>query len=229
MVNWLVLNGVVLVVAYLLGSIPTGYAIALWFYGIDIREVGSGSTGATNVLRSCGKLPAVIVLAVDILKGVAAISMVFWVYSLTPTREIATAAGIDSPEVLAYSIATLSGLIAVFGHTMSIWIGFKGGKSVATSLGILFALNWVLALATLVVFGVVLAITRIVSLSSIAGAITIAALMIITGQPLPYQIFGLAAGTYVIWRHRSNIDRILQGREPRIGQKLSADPNSLTP
>lgn len=224
MVNWLVLNGGLLLVAYLLGSIPTGYAIAFWFYGIDIRSSGSGSTGATNVLRTCGKLPAVMVLVVDILKGVAAIAMIFWVYSFGFTDQIAAEGGIDNPDLLAYWVATLSGLIAVVGHTMSIWIGFKGGKSVATSLGILFALNWMLALATLVVFGVVLGISRIVSLSSIMGAITITGLMIFTGQPLPYQLFAIAAGTYVIWRHRSNIDRLLQGKEPRIGQQLSPEP-----
>jgi len=223
MIEWFVLNGGLLAAAYLLGSIPTGYAIGRWFYGIDIREQGSGSTGATNVLRTCGKGPALAVLLVDILKGSAAIAMIFAAYSLPGVRQIAFGAGIQNPDALAYWVATLSGLAAVVGHTTSLWIGFKGGKSVATSLGILFALNWGLALATLAVFAVVLASSRIVSLGSIAGAIAISALMIVTGQPLPYQLFAVAAGAYVIWRHRTNIERLLQGKEPRIGQKLSVE------
>ena len=223
MMKWFVLNGGLLAIAYMLGSIPTGYAIGRWFYGIDIREQGSGSTGATNVLRTCGKWPAFAVLLVDILKGSLAIAMIFAAYSLPGTRQIAFDAGIQNLEALAYWVVILSGLAAVVGHTTSLWIGFKGGKSVATSLGILFALNWVLALATLTVFVVVLASSRIVSLGSIAGAVAISALMIITGQPLPYQLFAVAAGAYVIWRHRTNIERLLQGKEPRIGQKLSVE------
>lgn len=221
MLEWLALNGGLLIAAYLFGSIPTGYAIGKWFYGIDLRTEGSGSTGATNVLRTCGKFPALMVLLIDILKGVFAITLVYWIYDLNWTHQLAATQSIQNLNDVMYWMATFSGLIAVIGHTKSFWINFQGGKSVASSLGILFALNWVLALATLGIFALSLAISRIVSLSSIAGAIGIAILMIATDQPLPYQIFGVAAGIYVIWRHRTNIERLLQGTEPRIGQKLA--------
>ncbi|VXD24892.1 Glycerol-3-phosphate acyltransferase [Planktothrix serta PCC 8927] len=226
MIEWLLINTGLLVIAYFLGSMPTGYAIGRWFYNVDILAEGSGSTGATNILRTLGKFPALLVLLIDILKGTSAVALVFWVYSLSLTSELATTAGIQHPEQLQYWIAILAGLIVIIGHTKSIWIGWRGGKSVASSLGILFALDWKLALATLGIFALVLAISRIVSLSSIAGAIGIAILMIMTGEPLPYQIFAIAGGIYVIWRHRSNIDRILKGTEPRVGEKLTTQVQS---
>lgn len=226
MIEWLLINTGLLVIAYFLGSMPTGYAIGRWFYGVDILAEGSGSTGATNILRTLGKLPALLVLLIDILKGTSAVALVFWVYSLSLTSEVAKMAGIQNLDQLQYWIAILAGLIVIIGHTKSIWIGWRGGKSVASSLGILFALDWKLALATLGIFALVLAISRIVSLSSIAGAIGIGILMIITGEPLPYQIFAIAGGIYVIWRHRSNIDRILKGTEPKVGEKLTTQVQS---
>ncbi|MEB3277524.1 MAG: glycerol-3-phosphate 1-O-acyltransferase PlsY [Lyngbya sp.] len=224
MFEWIGLNFGLLVAAYLLGSIPTGYLVARGFYGIDLRQVGSGSTGATNVLRSCGKSPALFVLSVDILKGVAAIALVFWIYSLSITPQIAASANISDVNLFLYWMTTGAGLMALLGHTKPVWIGFQGGKAVATSLGILLAFNWQLGLATLGIFALFLAISRIVSLSSIAGAVGIASLMVITGQPLPYQIFGIVGGIYVILRHRTNIERLLKGTEPRIGQTLSTEP-----
>ncbi|MBE9146270.1 glycerol-3-phosphate 1-O-acyltransferase PlsY [Planktothrix mougeotii] len=226
MIEWLLINTGLLVTAYFLGSMPTGYAIGRWFYGVDILAEGSGSTGATNILRTLGKFPALLVLLIDILKGTSAVVLVFWVYSLSLTSELAQTAGIQNLDQLQYWIAILAGLIVIIGHTKSIWIGWRGGKSVASSLGILFALDWKLALATLGIFALVLAISRIVSLSSIAGAIGIGILMIITGEPLPYQIFAIAGGIYVIWRHRSNIDRILKGTEPKVGEKLTTQVQS---
>ncbi len=225
MLDWLLVNAGLLIAAYFLGSIPTGYAIGRWFYGIDLRSEGSGSTGATNVLRTMGKIPALLVLLIDILKGTLAIALVFWIYSLQWTQNLLSPLPVQTLDQMPYWMATLAGLIVVVGHTKSIWIGFQGGKSVASSLGILLAFNWQLALATLGIFALCLAISRIVSLSSIAGAIGIATLMIVTHQPLPYQIFGLAGGIYVIWRHRSNIERLLKGTEPRIGQKLTTQIN----
>ena len=221
----MLVNSGLLIAAYFFGSIPTGYAIGRWFYGIDLRSEGSGSTGATNVLRTMGKIPALLVLLIDILKGTLAIALVFWIYSLQWTQHLLSPLPLQSLDQMPYWMATLAGLIVVVGHTKSIWIGFQGGKSVASSLGILLAFNWQLALATLGIFALCLAISRIVSLSSIAGAIGIATLMIVTHQPLPYQLFGLAGGIYVIWRHRSNIERLLKGTEPRIGQKLTTQTN----
>jgi acyl phosphate:glycerol-3-phosphate acyltransferase len=216
---WWSLNGALLIVAYLLGSIPTGYAVGKWLLGIDIREAGSGSTGATNVLRTLGKWPAVGVLLVDVLKGVAAIVLVRYIYSLTFTTQLATAADLTNTATVIPWMATLAGLFAVLGHSKSIWLGFTGGKSVATSLGVLFGLYWPAGLGTLGIFGIVFAVSRIVSLSSIMGAISVAGLMFALHQPLAYILFSIAGGVFVIVRHRSNIQRLLNGTEPKIGEK----------
>ena len=198
-----------LLVAYLLGSFPTGFLAAKLLKGIDIRDEGSGSIGATNVLRTLGKGPAIVVLLVDALKGALAIALANWIYPFT-----------NSESLPLPWLVTLAGLFAVIGHSLPVWLNFKGGKSVATSLGILLAMSWQVGLATLGVFAFVVAITRIVSISSIAGAIAVSLFMILFKEPLPYLIFSLAAGVYVIWRHRSNIQRIIAGTEPKVGQKL---------
>ena len=197
-----------IIAAYLLGSIPTGYAIGHYLKGIDIREHGSGSTGATNVLRTVGKLPAAAVLAIDMLKGLLAVVLINLVYSYTDLL----------PNSWHSWLVVASALSAIIGHSKSIWLNFTGGKSVATTLGILFIMNPIVGLGTLASFGIVLAISRIVSLSSICGAIAVNILMLVFNQPLPYSIFASLAGLYVILRHKSNIQRLLAGNEPKIGQ-----------
>ncbi|MDY6896802.1 MAG: glycerol-3-phosphate 1-O-acyltransferase PlsY [Cyanobacteriota bacterium] len=221
MTTWLSLCGAVLVVAYLLGSTPTGYTLVKLLKGIDIREVGSGSTGATNVLRTLGKGPGAFVLLIDSLKGVLSIFLAYWLFEFASSNSLIPAT--VNPEVWQPIMVTLVGLAAVLGHSKSIFLGFKGGKSVATSLGILLAMNWQVGLATFGVFSVVVAISRIVSLSSICGAIAVSVLMILFHQPLPYILFGVAGGLYVIIRHRSNIERLLAGTEPKLGQKVSVE------
>jgi acyl phosphate:glycerol-3-phosphate acyltransferase len=221
MAIWVSLCAVVLLVAYFLGSFPTGYIAAKRLKGIDIRQVGSGSTGATNVLRTLGKGPGAFVLLVDCLKGVFAIALVYWLFSFAPTQNLIP----STVDISLWQpwIITLSGLCAILGHSKSIFLGFSGGKSVATSLGILLAMNWQVGLATAGVFALFIAISRIVSLSSISGAIAVPILMVILHQPLPYILFGVAGGLYVILRHRPNIERLLAGVEPKIGQKLATE------
>ena len=217
MAIWLAINGALLLVAYLLGSTPTGYLLGYWLQGIDIREHGSGSTGATNVLRTLGKAPAAAVLLVDVLKGVLAIASVNLAYSLDYLHPIVS----WQPWAIV-----LAGLGALVGHSRSVWLKFTGGKSVATSLGVLLAMSWQVGLLTLAAFGVGMAISRIVSLSSLAAAIALSGIMFWMGQPLAYKLFAVVACLYVFWLHRSNIGRLLAGTEPRIGQKLTpaSDP-----
>ncbi len=194
-----------LIVAYLLGSIPAGY-LAGRFKGIDIREHGSKSTGATNVLRVLGPWPAAAVFLVDVLKGAAAVLLARWLMS---------ALGMAEWEPWAVCIA---GLTAILGHARSIWLGFSGGKSVATGLGVLLAMSWPVGLGGLAVFAVLLAIFRIVSLGSIAASVTAIVLVFALGNPLPYQLLVLAGAGYVIVRHRANISRLLAGTEPKVGK-----------
>ena len=162
-------------------------------------------------------------LVIDILKGALAIVLVRYIYSLIFVQNLTIDAGIPDSYLAKEWMVILAGLIAIVGHTKSIWIGFKGGKSVASSLGILLAMSWMVGLGTLGVFVIVISISRIVSLSSIIAAVAVSGLMFVTGQPLPYIIFAIVSGIYVIWRHSSNIERLLAGKEPRVGQKLSTE------
>jgi acyl phosphate:glycerol-3-phosphate acyltransferase len=221
MTTWLTACTFSLLVAYLLGSIPTGYTAVKMLKGIDIREIGSGSTGATNVLRTLGKGPGAFVLFIDSLKGVAAIFLIYWLFEFAGNQQIIpTSVNIEQWQSW---MVILAGIFAILGHSKSIFLGFTGGKSVATSLGILLAMNWQIGLATLSVFIIVVAISRIVSLSSICGAVGVSIFMTILHQPTPYILFGVAGGLYVILRHRANIQRIIEGTEPKLGQGIKTD------
>ncbi|NJN87032.1 MAG: glycerol-3-phosphate acyltransferase [Leptolyngbyaceae cyanobacterium SL_7_1] len=213
----------ILVIAYLLGATPTGYWTGRVLKGIDIREHGSKSIGATNVLRTLGKAPALFVLTIDILKGVAAIVLTRWLYTL-PTLQTSPPLPLD--QWVPWMV-TLAGVAALLGHSKSIWINFTGGKSAATGLGILLAMAWQVGLGVLLTFVVLLALFRIVSLGSIAAAIAAPVLMVVFQQPLPYTLTALLGGLYVIWLHRANIQRLLAGTEPQIGQK-HREPNQTT-
>ena len=204
-----------LAVAYLLGAIPTGYLAGRLLGGVDLREQGSGSTGATNVLRILGPWPALAVLLVDLLKGAAAIVFARWLYPwLCALPSIAT----PDPRILTPWAVSLAGLAVVLGHSRSIWLGFKGGKSAATGLGVLLALAWPVGLGAAAAFGLVLAATRIVSLSSMLGAVTAIALVCGLPEPAAYRVLVIAGGLYVVARHRANIGRLLAGTEPRMGR-----------
>ncbi|MCE9650783.1 MAG: glycerol-3-phosphate 1-O-acyltransferase PlsY [Parvibaculum sp.] len=211
-----------LVGAYLLGSTPTGYLAGKLLKGIDIREHGSKSIGATNVLRTLGAGPASVVLLVDVLKGAAAVLFALWFYPwLYRVWGDARPAGPDLQTLLPWAVC-LAGLAALLGHARSIWLNFAGGKSVAAGLGILLAMSWPVGLGAAAVFGVAVAALRIVSLGSMLAASTAIILICSLEQPLPYRLLVIAGGVYVIVRHRANIQRMLAGTEPRLGRSSNS-------
>ena len=189
-----------LVLGYLLGSIPSGWLAGRWLKDIDLRELGSGSTGATNVLRQVGKGPALVVFLIDVGKGAAAVL-------------IARALGLGD------WIQVLAGLTALAGHIWPVWLGFKGGKAVATGLGMFLGLAWPVGLASFGVFMAVFSLSRLVSLASVLAAISLPLLMAAGTSSNANLVVALVAMLLVLWRHRSNIQRLLNGTEPKLGQK----------
>lgn len=207
-------NIVVAIIAYLIGSINFSVIFSKKMAGFDVREKGSGNAGTTNMLRSVGKKAAAITLICDILKGVVAILIAMF---------IAWAFKVENASLLVQ----ISGIAVVLGHTFPIFFGFKGGKGVATSLGILIMSNWQIGLICLV-FGVVLiALTRMVSLGSCAAAVLFPVLTLfinehyIVSQGSSYLIYSIILAVIVLFNHRSNIQRILSGKENKISFKKS--------
>lgn len=190
----------VLAFVYLFASIPFGLLVSKYFYGTDIRSKGSGNIGATNVLRNLGVFPAVLVLILDMGKGITAVFLARYFL------------GTDFSAVIA-------GLIAIIGHSCSCFLGFKGGKGVATGLGVILMLSPLVTCLTVMVFVLVVGTTRYVSLGSVLGALLLPLLMIVFHQPKPYLYFACLAAAFVIYRHRGNIQRLLQGTESKIGSK----------
>src|SRR5262245_9462561 len=170
MVFWIA-SVVGLAIAYLFGSTPTGYLAGKLLRGIDIRDHGSRSTGATNVLRTLGAWPALVVLLVDVLKGAGAIVFARWCYAWLYRLPSGTPpAALVLQTFLPWAVC-LAGLAALLGHGRSIWLNFSGGKSAAAGLGVLLAISWPVGLGAAATFGVVLAIFRIVSLGSMLAAL----------------------------------------------------------
>jgi acyl phosphate:glycerol-3-phosphate acyltransferase len=197
--------------SYLIGSIPAGYIVGR-FAGIDIRGVGSGNIGATNVLRALGKPYGYSVFFFDFFKGVAAVRLsIFLINAFRP--------GYHEDEL----VGIFAGVVCVLGHTYPIWLGFKGGKGVATSAGVLFGLMPLAALIVLAVWFVAFQTTKYVSVASIVAAVAlpiVAALMVRferAGTPLVYLSACLAV--VIVWRHRSNVSRLMKGTEPSFRQK----------
>ena len=201
---------IVAIIAYLLGSISFSVIISKKMAGFDVREKGSKNAGSTNVLRTVGKKAAILTLIGDCLKGVVAILIAFVV------GKIAT----DLDSAL---LVQLAGIFVVFGHTFPIFFKFKGGKGVATSLGVLLLTNWQIGLICLVFALVLMALTRFVSLGSVAAAVLFPVLTIfITNNylvPGNYIIFGIVLAVLVIFNHRENIKRLLEGKENKLSFK----------
>jgi acyl phosphate:glycerol-3-phosphate acyltransferase len=202
--------GIFVLAAYLLGSIPTGYLLMRLFRHEDIRDAGSGNIGATNVLRSGGKRLGAATFFGDMMKGSAAV----WLMGL--------AAAALLPAVAHRDAQALGALIAVLGHMFPVWLGFKGGKGVATGFGVfLVAAPWA-ALAAISVFFIVLAWSRYVSLASILGALSfpVFAWLLVRGeQPVFFIAVQFAVASLIILKHHQNIGRLLKGTESRFGAK----------
>lgn len=197
---------VLIICAYLIGSIPTALLISKKFFGIDIRDYGSGNMGATNTFRVLGSRYGTIVMVFDILKGVLASSL----YELLPFYA--------SDELQRTNFIIGLGLAAVIGHIFPLWANFKGGKGVATLFGMVLALQPIIALSCVGVFLFVLYLTRYVSLSSILAAIMlpISVLWIWNENEVLYRVFALLVAFLVVFTHQKNISRLLRGVESRI-------------
>lgn len=203
------------VAAYLLGSIPTGYLVAR-AKGVDIRKVGSGNIGATNAFRVLGKPAGIFVLAVDALKGWLAVRLVgpLILSQFTPAES-------NGSEVII--VALITAIFAVLGHNYTCWLGFKGGKGIATSAGVLTALvPWAL-LIILSVWIVLFLVTRYVSIGSIAASATLPFATWLTTGDWTLTVVTGAMGVLAIYKHKGNIQRLLSGTEPRFGQRKAQE------
>lgn len=186
-----------LIAAYLIGSLPVGYVIAK-IKGMDIRQYGSGNIGTTNVWRNLGPVPGILTFIGDTAKGTLALFLGI------------RAGGPD--------LGLLCGLAAIAGHSWPIFLGFKGGKIIATTLGVLIGISYQTALLALPVWLVTVAVSRYVSLGSIAAAISMPVWMYVLGLNPRYIAFGICAAVFAVFKHRSNIQRILKGTEFKVGR-----------
>jgi len=195
-----------IITAYLIGSIPTALLISRKYFGIDIREYGSGNMGATNAFRILGSKFGTIIMVLDVLKGMLAVGL-FYLLPFYMSNEL---------ERTNFMIAL--GLSSVIGHIFPVFADFKGGKGVATLLGMILAIQPYVALTCIGVFLIVLFLTRYVSLSSILGAVMlpISVLWIWNEDELTYRIFALLVAIMVIITHQKNITRLIKGAENRV-------------
>ena len=196
-------------VAYLVGSISFSIIISKKMAGFDVREKGSGNAGATNMLRSVGKKAAALTLLGDALKGVAAILVAVIVGAIAKNADKAL-------------LVQIAGILVVIGHTFPIFFGFKGGKGVATSLGVLLMTNWKIGLICLVFALVLMALTKMVSMGSVGAAILFPVLVLfintnfIVTEGSGYFVYSVILAALVAFNHRSNIQRILNGTENKL-------------
>ena len=205
--HWII---IALITSYLLGSVPTAYCFGRILRGIDIREHGSGNVGATNALRVLGKGPGIAVLGLDIFKGLAAVLILGKIF------------GPKIPGLSQEALSVLLGMGCIIGHNWTVFLQFKGGKGIATSLGVLIGLATnlpglrivlVLVIAT---WFIVFLVSRVVSLASILSAIFLPVYMFLCKQPGILLFSSLILSFFVILRHKANLNRLFQGKEPRL-------------
>ncbi len=200
------------VIAYLIGSVNFSVILSKKIAGFDVRERGSGNAGSTNMLRSVGKGAAALTLICDILKGVISIGLAILLGNIF---------NVDNKALLVQ----IAGLLVVIGHTFPVFFGFKGGKGVATSLGVLLMSNWQIGLICLVFALILMILTRMVSLGSISAAILFPVLTLfintnyIVQEGSGYLIYSILLAVLVVFNHRENVKRLLNGTENKIGSK----------
>ena len=192
----------IIISCYLLGSIPFGYIVGKLFKKVDIREFGSGNIGATNAFRILGPSLASLVLLSDVGKGILSIYLVRFL-------------SIDN--LLIFAIA---GLAVICGHDWSLFLGFKGGKGIATTFGVVFVLNPIISILAVTVWVIVIIITRYASLSSIFAVISILVFTILFKQPYEYIVFSAIVLVLGIFKHKDNIERLKSKKERKIGEKI---------
>ena len=201
---------IVAVAAYLLGSIPTGFLVAK-AKGIDIRSVGSGNIGATNAMRVLGKPAGIFVLLMDAAKGFFAVGLGYFI-----------AKSYGAAETQIETARILAGIFAVLGHNYTCWLKFKGGKGIATTAGVYLSLAPWAVLVGLVVFILAVLLTKYVSVGSIAAAIALpVTVWIMTPQNIFLGIVSTALGALAIYKHKTNIQRLMAGTENKLGKKAS--------
>ena len=194
----------VVLFAYIIGSIPTGYLVVKHFKGIDIRETGSGSTGATNVKRVMGAKWFFIVLFLDAMKG------------LIPVL-ISKYLEVRFNILLSWHILPVAVSVAIIlGHSKSVFLGFSGGKSVASGVGTILGLNWMAGMAIAVIWSFIAYFSKYISLASIIALLLAPAAMWLFKQPVSYIIYCALGALYIVWLHRSNILRLLKGEENKV-------------
>ena len=215
---------IVAVGAYLLGSLPTGFLVAR-ARGVDIRTVGSKNMGATTVFRVLGKGPGIFVLLVDALKGFAAVALTLDCYpqlsQLLPS--IFTADGTANPAT-RFGLGLVAGLFSILGHNYTCWLGFKGGKGIATTGGVFLALAPIAVGIALMAWIIAFATSRYVSIASIVAALALPAAVWFTQPNLALRLIAVALGLLAIYKHKANIQRLLNGTENRFDFKKKDSP-----
>ena len=201
MINLCIQIFVAVIAAYIIGSIPTGYLIVKSKTGQDIRTIGSGSTGATNVKRVLGKKWFFTVMILDAIKGAVPVFL---------AKTFATAA------VSSGLIPVLAAVAVIIGHSKSCFLGFKGGKSVASGIGTIIALNWVVGISLAVIWAIITYITRYVSVGSMIALAVSPFLMYFLGAPVAYVAYCALGAVYIVYLHRENIKRLLAGNENKV-------------
>lgn len=217
---------ITLTVAYLLGSIPTGFLVAKG-KGVDIRAVGSGNIGATNVFRAAGIGPGIFVFAVDALKGFVACEIIAGLGSWIARLGFRWMAAMNTSPAAEY-FPIIAGFAAVLGHNFTCWLGFKGGKGIATSAGVLLALFPKALLAVVVIWILVFAIGRYVSLASVMAALWLSPFVWYFGYSRQRLAIAIIMTVLAVYKHRSNIQRLVAGTEHRFAEK-NPPPETPTP